>query len=100
MPTLRSELQAKMQRSGQTPEGLWHRFTSSVQDMSMSTACESPLCVAGAVFLLSALVMMVIRPPFILRRDPGTGAESLNLFRVLTLGLIAAAVVPLVYYLV
>ena len=100
MPTLRSELQAKMQSSEQTPEGLWRTFTSSLQDMSLSNACESPLCVAGAVFLLSCLVLMVIRPPFVLRRDPGTGAESLNLFRVLTLGLIAAAVVPLIYYFV
>ena len=95
---LRSQLEARIQRSGRTPEGMWHRLTSSVQDMSLSKACESPWCVGLAVLLLACLVLMVLRPSLVLRRDPHTGAESLHFVRVLTIGLLAAAVVPVLYY--
>ena len=97
--SLQSRIQAELNATRSSPDGLLHRAKTWCNGFSITSAAESPLCVTVAVFVLCVLVMVVLRPPLCLRNPDRFGNPGgVSMTSVVFVSALAAAAVPCVCY--
>lgn len=83
---------------GKTNPSILVRVRHFFKHLTMRKAIENPYVLAGAVFVLSALVLLLLRPPFTQKKDPVTQGSTVSFVSVGMIALLCASVVGLAGY--
>ena len=95
---LRTVIESDIARNTGNSKTLWYKTTTFFKDLSFSTACESPLCVSVAVFVIVGIVLLLMRPPMMTRRCQKTGQEYVSKISVILFSVLSGLGVFLVCF--